>query len=218
MPSELCDGSVREYLDKLASNLPAPGGGSGAALAGALGAALGSMVANFTVGKERFSDVEEQVQGSLSLLNELRGELMALVDEDVTAYEAVGAAYRLPRATEEERARRDEAIEEALQAAAGVPQRIVRAATAAVKAAGDLTDIGNPNLISDVGCAVRLAQAAVDCAWLNVVVNLVLIRDADFVAQMQSEMDQLRAEARPLADQVFEKVVAKITQSGVSYH
>ena len=212
MPAKLTDGPVREYLDRLAGNLPAPGGGSGAALAGALGAALGSMVANFTVGKGKFADVEEQVRACLDRLEAERAELMVLVDEDVTAYEAVGGAYGRPRSTDEERARRDEAIQAALKQAAGVPRRIVLAAAEAVRAAGELTDTGNPNLISDVGCAVRLAQAAVECAWLNVEVNLVLIRDEEFVTRLRAEVDAARADARTLADQVFGQVAARITK------
>jgi len=213
MPTQLMDGPGREYLDRLAADLPAPGGGSGAAFAGALGAALGSMVANFTVGKEKFAAVEQQVRGCLHRLEAQRAELMALVDEDVKAYEAVGGAYGMPRSTDEERARRDEAIQAALRQASDVPRRIVLAGVAVVRAAAELTDIGNPNLISDVGCAVRLAQAAVECAWLNVEVNLVLIRDEAFVARARTEVEAARAEARSLADQVFGQVAARITKS-----
>ena len=153
-------GTVDKYVGDLASNLPAPGGGSGAALAGALGNALAAMVGNFTIGKDKFADVEDQVQGILEGLGTVRERLLELVDEDVAVYGKVSAAYKLPRDTDEQKAERSEAIENACKAAAGVPRAIAEACDRSIELAAELCDIGNPNLISDVGCAVKLAEAS----------------------------------------------------------
>ncbi|NIM05317.1 MAG: methenyltetrahydrofolate cyclohydrolase, partial [Armatimonadetes bacterium] len=159
---------ITTYLDDLASNKPAPGGGSGAALAGALGAALGSMVANFTVGKEKFAAVEERAKTALGECERLRGELTNLIQADVEAYGKYAEASRLPRDTEEQKARRRAAIQEAMKGAAAVPMEVCRKGRELLKVCQELLEIGNPNLVSDVGCAAELAFAAIGSALLNV--------------------------------------------------
>ncbi|MBM3498505.1 MAG: cyclodeaminase/cyclohydrolase family protein [Armatimonadetes bacterium] len=204
------NGSVGGYVADLASNLPAPGGGSGAALAGALGNALASMVGNFTVGKEKFADVEDQVQRILGELNEVRERLLALVDLDVAVYSQVGTAYKLPRETDEQKARRSAAIEDACKTAAGVPRAIAECCDRTIALAAELCDIGNPMLISDVGCAVKLAEAARHCAWLNVAINLSSIKDEAFKAEMQEALDGPGRKSHELADTTWRKVVERI--------
>jgi len=202
--------SIDGYVRDLASNLPAPGGGSGAALAGALGAALAAMVANFTVGKEKFADVDERVRGLLAELDAVRERLLQLVDEDVASYTQVSAAYKLPRATDEEKAAREAAIQEACQAAAGVPRTIAETCDRCIALAAELCDIGNPNLISDVGCAVRLAEAARHCAWLNVAINLSVIKDEAFKAELQRALDEPGRKSHAQAEETWHKVVKHI--------
>ncbi len=202
--------SIDTYVHDLASNLPAPGGGSGAALAGALGAALAAMVANFTVGKEKFADVEEQVQGILNDLDAVRERLLQLVDEDVASYTQVSAAYKLPRVTDEEKAAREAAIQEACKVAAGVPRAIAETCDRCIALAAELCDIGNPNLISDVGCAVRLAEAARHCAWLNVAINLSVIKDEAYKADLQRALEEPGRRSHTLAEETWHKVVKHI--------
>jgi len=208
--SDYRHGSIDQYVHDLASNLPAPGGGSGAALAGALGAALAAMVGNFTVGKEKFADVDDRVRAILQGLDEVRERLLELVDADVASYTQVGAAYKLPRDTDEQKAAREAAIQEACQAAAGVPRAIAEACDRCIELAAELCDIGNPNLISDVGCAVRLAEAARHCAWLNVAINLSVIKDEAFKAEMQEALEEPGRKSHALADETWRKVVHRI--------
>jgi formiminotetrahydrofolate cyclodeaminase len=201
---------VDKYVEDLSSNLPAPGGGSGAALAGALGNALAAMVGNFTVGKEKFADVEDRVADILRKLDANRERLLQLVDEDVAVYSKVSEAYKLPRDTDEEKAQRSEAIEAACKQAAGVPRAIAEACDRTIELAAELCDIGNPNLISDVGCAVRLAEAARHCAWLNVAINLAFIKDEAFKQEMQTALDEPGRTSHKLADETWSKVVKAI--------
>ena len=204
------NGSVDAYVSDLAANLPAPGGGSGAALAGALANALASMVGNFTVGKEKFADVEADVQRILDELGAVRERLLALMDLDVAVYSQVGTAYKLPRDTDEQKARRSAAIEDACKMAAGVPRAIAECCDRTIALAAELCDIGNPMLISDVGCAVKLAEAARHCAWLNVAINLSSIRDEAFRAEMQEALDVPGRKSHELADTTWKKVVQQI--------
>jgi len=199
---DYASGPMRTYVDDLASNKPAPGGGSAAALVGALGAAAASMAANFTVGREKYADVEPQVAAALDALNELRGQLLGLVDEDVKAYSTVGPAYGMPRGTDEERAARAEAIQAALKVAVGVPIRVCGAALAALKQCEALVGICNRMLVSDVAVGAILAEAAWRAGRINVEINLGAMNDEAFVTDTRARIEADGAEARAIHDRV----------------
>jgi len=201
------------YLDSLASGQPTPGGGSAAALVGALGAALNSMIANFTVGREKYAAVEEEVRARLAESERLRGELQRLTQADTEAYGGVSAAYKLPKSTEEEKAARAAAIEEALKASAAVPLAATRCAHAVLKAAASLVDKGNPNLITDVGVAAKFALAALECAVLNVEINLVSLKDQAYVNGIADELKPLIRESETLGREVWEKVILAVRKA-----
>jgi len=194
------------YLDALASGEPTPGGGSAAALVGALGAALNSMVANFTVGKEKFAAVEADVRTLLAQSEKLRAELQRLTQADTEAYGQYAAASKLPRSSDEEKAARAAAMQQALRAAAEVPRAAAGAAHQVIKIAAELVDKGNPNLITDVGVAAKFALAAMECAELNVEINLAYIKDAEFVATCRKDIAPLLEEGARLAREVWAKV------------
>jgi formiminotetrahydrofolate cyclodeaminase len=198
--------ALKNYTDALASGEPTPGGGSAAALVGALGAALDSMVANFTVGREKFAAVEEEVQGLLATSEQLRAELERLTQADTEAYGRVATAQRMPRATEEEKRARSAAVQEALKAAAEVPRAAVRACCEVIEVAAALVTKGNPNLITDVGVAARFAAAAMECAALNVEINLAYIKDESYNASCRKEMAPLLHAGMRLGQEVWEKV------------
>jgi formiminotetrahydrofolate cyclodeaminase len=204
--------SVDGYVRDLASDLPAPGGGSAAALAGALGTALAAMVANFTKGKAQFAAVQREIRDVLKDLDDLREQLLELVDEDVEVYQRLSAAYRMPRETEGQQQRRKEAVEYACKRAAGVPKAIAEACDRVIELAAQLCEIGNPNLISDVGCAVRLAAAARHCAWLNVAINLSVIEDEQFHAKMHEALDEAGRKSSEVAEETWRKVVQQIVK------
>lgn len=159
------------FLDELAAGTPTPGGGSAAAHTAAAGAALVAMVGRLTVGKKKYKAVEPQVWPLIERAEEIRHELEALVREDAAAFEAVMAARRLPKATEEQKAARGQAIVEATRQAAQVPLRTARLAVEVLDLAGQMAAIGNPNAVTDAGTAAALAQAALTGAALNVRIN-----------------------------------------------
>ncbi len=198
------------YLDVLASGQPTPGGGSAAALVGALGAALNSMVANFTVGREKFAAVEEEVRALLSRSEGLRAELQRLTQADTEAYRVVSAAYKMPRETEEQKAARDQAIQEALKQAAAVPMAAARACHAVLEIAAALVDRGNPNLISDVGVAAKFALSGLECAVLNVEINLASIKDEAFVRSRIEELTPMVRESEVRGREVWDRVLRQI--------
>ncbi len=171
--------SITSFLDQLASSAPTPGGGSVAALCGAISAALGSMVANLTLGREKYRDVEPEVRLALERAEQLRSRFLELIDEDITAYGALSAAYRLPKSTVEEQAARSSQIQAALTGAAEAPLRMVEQARQALELCQALASIGNPNVISDVGVAAITAYAALESGALNVLINLKTMKDRE---------------------------------------
>ena len=167
----------QDYFDDLAAKKPAPGGGSAAAAAGALGVSLLSMVANFTIGKEKYKDVEAEIQQILDTAEKSRAELQKLIDEDVAAYQKVSAAYKMPKDTEEDKRARTEAIQTALKDAMAVPLAICRNLFEAARLCEPLLEKGNINLVSDVGVAAEFIASGFAAALLNVEINLSGIKD-----------------------------------------
>jgi formiminotetrahydrofolate cyclodeaminase len=201
------DGSVQALLDELAGSSATPGGGSAAALAGAMGAALLSMVCNLTIGKKQFAAVEDELRGVLEEAEALRRQLTGLADADTRAFDRVMAAYRLPKETEEERATRQAAIQRALQAATQVPLETAATCAAIVKLTARVIAKVNPNALSDAGTAALLAEAGLRGAQLNVGINLTSIRDPDFVQEKQKGLNQVLSGATQEKERVFSYVV-----------
>lgn len=204
------DKTVRDYVLAAASREPVPGGGSVAALGGALGAALTSMVCNFTAGNPKYAAVETEIQRILAGAEDLREQLLRLVDEDTAVYAKVTAAYKLPRATDDEKAARRAAIQEALVSAAEVPMAIARASREVALLCRDLVSIGNPNLVSDVGVAVVLAEAALRGAALNVEINAAGIKDQAVADRLRSFVASALPEIAGLKEEVMAKTLAII--------
>ena len=198
--------TVQDYCKRLASNEPTPGGGSGAAVAGALAAASAAMAANFTVGKKKFTDVQADIERILEVLNTQQQRLLELADADAEAYSKVGAAYGLPRDTDAEKDTRQQAIQEALMAAAEVPVAVAEACAAFIALLPELADKCNPNLISDVGVGAQLGSAALAAAQLNVEVNLAFIKDEDYNADKRQRLGRLMVDSDSAADIAIEKV------------
>ena len=198
--------TVREYTQRLASNQPTPGGGSAAAVVGALAVASAAMAANFTVGKKKFADVQADVERILAILDEQQQALLDLADADADAYSKVGAAYGMPRDTDAEKEARQQAIQEALMAAAEVPMGVVEACAAVIAVLPELADKCNPNLISDVGVGAELGLAALRAAQLNVEVNLAFIKDEGYIAEKRARLAQLMTDSAGAADIAIKKV------------
>lgn len=196
--SNLTDLKSTEFLTALASSAPAPGGGGGAAMAGALAAALASMVANLTIGKEKFAQQEPEVKALLEETEEERQRLLRLVEDDAAVFNSFMSCYKLPKATEEEKAARANAIRSAAKQAAEVPLAIARASYKVLTLAERLVRIGNPGVITDGACSALLARAALRCAEYNVRINLGLTKDETYNQSVQEELNNLLKTAEEL--------------------
>ena len=196
--SKLTDLKSTEFLTALASSAPAPGGGGGAAMAGALAAALASMVANLTIGKEKFAQQEPEVKALLEETEEERQRLLRLVEDDAAVFNSFMSCYKLPKATEEEKAARANAIRSAAKQAAEVPLAIARASYKVLTLAERLVRIGNPGVITDGACSALLARAALRCAEYNVRINLGLTKDEAYNQSVQEELNNLLKTAEEL--------------------
>jgi formiminotetrahydrofolate cyclodeaminase len=207
---KLTDKPVTNFLDELASNAPAPGGGSVAALGGALGAALISMVCNLTLGKKGYEEVQGDIEDLLAQSEALRQELTELLEQDVAAYTAYSLAAKLPRNTDEEKAERTKAVQAALKNATMVPMRIAEAAVQVMDLCMPTAEKGNKWAVSDAGVAVLMAEAALRSAALNVLINLGSIKDEAFVAEKRAHLDGLLAGKSIVRDQIYDYVVSRL--------
>ena len=204
------DSTIAEFLDDLASERPAPGGGGAAAVGGAIGAALVSMVANLTIGKKNYEAVSEDLKAVNAKAEALRAELTHAIEEDVAAFNAVMGAYGLPRASEDEKAKRTAAIQAALKEATLAPLRAVKACFEVIRLSEEAADKGNLNVISDAGVAVLAANAGLRSAALNVFINAKAIKDREFAGQQLSEVNALLAQAAQMTESVYQTVRGKI--------
>ena len=193
--------SLKSYLNKLASKSPTPGGGSAAALLGALAAGLVSMVANFTVGKPKYKRVEKSVVRILAHAEKLREKLGQLTEEDSLVYTKVSEAYRLPEGKE-----RDKAMQKALCQASEVPFDVASLSFQLLKLNEELVEKGNRNLISDVGVSCIFSLAALETAALNVEINLAGIKNKEFVTKKRKALQSLLKEGKKIEERVKEKV------------
>jgi glutamate formiminotransferase/formiminotetrahydrofolate cyclodeaminase len=206
----LTDKKVSNFLDELASNSPTPGGGSVAALAGALGAALISMVGNLTVGKKKYEDVEEDIKKIISSSEKLRYELSQLIEEDVKAFNNFMATYKMPKETKDEKKMRTEKIQEALVKAAKVPLKTAYKCLDIMILSQEAAEKGNVNVISDAGVAVLMAEAALESAILNVKINLRTIKDEKVRTELSSSIKELLLKEKGQKEKVLEIVEKKI--------
>jgi len=204
------EGTVESYLNKLAGADPEPGGGSAAALAGALGAALVSMVANLTLGKEKFAAVQDDVAELKKKSETLRAELEELVTLDALAYREVAAAMKMPKDTDERKEQRRQVMQVALKGAAEVPLKVAEAAVEVARLSLPAAEKGNPNAVSDAGVAVLLADAAAHSAALNARINLVWIEDEDVKRGTWARIEAILSETGRMRDVVLAVTYSKI--------
>jgi len=201
---------IQGFMDKLASKSPEPGGGSVAALTGALGAALVSMVANLTLGKEKYKDVQPQIELLLKDSEKLRAEMQDLIQKDTEAYGALSAVYKMPKNTDEEKVARTLKMQEALKKACQVPFDIGLKSLEVAKLAGRAADIGNVGAVSDAGVAVLLAQACAQSSALNVKINVNSIKDEaynkDTWTRMQDVLKQVAALEKSVMETTYKKM------------
>ena len=208
--TELANLPIHQFLSDLASSAPTPGGGTAAAVAGAMGAGLAEMVTALTLAREKYAASHEAMRPIARAAAAAREELLALAREDAQAYDEVVAARRLAKDTDEQKAHREERISAANRRAAEVPLRTARAAARLLEAMPELAEKGNPNAASDAGAAALLLEAAAQAALLNVAINLPGVSDQGFVEETRREAEDLQAAARKLRSAVLESIRRKI--------
>ena len=197
---KIADKTCVDFVEVLSSKEAVPGGGGAAALVGAIGMALGSMVCNLTIGKKKYAEYEESVKEILSKAGKLE------IDDDAECFLPLSKAYGLPKETEEEKRIKAETMEKALKVACEVPLNIVRVCYEAIKLHEDLVDKGSRLAISDVGVGVQCLRAAILGGQLNVVININSIQDKEYVNKVKTEVDKLVEDGVKICDEVYAKV------------
>lgn len=198
------------FFSELESSKPAPGGGSAAAATAATGAALAGMVCNFTIGKKKFAEFEEELGGILARTEKLREKLASAVDRDTEAYNLFSEALSLPKDTDEEKAVRKAAMQQAARGAMEVPREVVSNALAALREVERIVEIGNPNLITDAGCSALFLLAGLRGARLNVLINLPSLGDEDLAGEVKTEVNRALEKAVELEKKIMQAVDNKV--------
>lgn len=199
--------SSREFAALLASKNPVPGGGGAAALVAALGVALNSMVANFSMGKKKFIDVKEKHEDLLKRGEALRERLVDLVDKDALVFEPLSKAYVMPANTEEEKVAKDIELQKCLKVACSAPMETLELTFDAIKMHEEILSLSSKNIISDVGVGVQCLKAALNSAYLNVLINLNSINDEIYIRKNKERAEKLLSEGNKIADEVYAKVL-----------
>ncbi|MEL5894558.1 cyclodeaminase/cyclohydrolase family protein [Bacteroides sp. GD17] len=201
---------VKEFLNKVAGSDPVPGGGSIAALNGAIASALAAMVANLTIGKKGYEPHEELMRYISEVAMRQKDTFVADIDRDSEAYDGVFACFKMPKATDEEKAARSAAIQEATKHAALVPMQVARNAYELMPIIADVARLGNRNAVTDACVAMMSARSAVLGALMNVRINLGSLKDKEFVAKLQAEADELErlacAQEKELLDEINQEL------------
>ena len=201
---------IEVFLDELASSASTPGGGGAAAIMGAMGAALISMVCNLTVGKKKYAGVEEELKEVLVQAESLRARLTNMIQADVEVFNRVMASYRLPKGTDEEKAARSAEIQEALKAATDVPLECAKACAEVIALSRTAAEKGNLNVISDAGVAVMAGYAALKSAALNVNINIGGIRDPGFADSRRQQLIEVLDGCGCDTDEIYKIVEGKL--------
>lgn len=198
--------SCEGFAEKLASRDSVPGGGGAAALAGALGAALASMVGNLTTGKKKYAAYEEDIQRILISAEELRLQLLGCVDKDAEAFAPLARAYGIPK----DDPGRAEIMEQALNLACSVPLEIIRLCVKALALLEELAEKGSTLAVSDVGCGATMCRAAAESASLSVYINTKAMQNRTAAAEIEAETENLVKHCVTKADSIFEEVSNKL--------
>ncbi len=198
--------SLVAFSDALASKDPVPGGGSVAALAGALAASLTEMVANLTIGKKKYAGAEETMVEIAREMSVARKELLDLIDRDAESFDGVMAAFKMPKETEDEKTRRKEAIQAATKEATEVPLGVAEAAFHLIPAIDSVIEQGNQNAVTDGAVAMMMTRTAVLGALYNVAINLDGLEDEPYVADKRKRVQELREQIVRREAEILSKV------------
>ena len=202
----VADMRVEEFSDVLSSKAPVPGGGGASAVAAAVGASLGQMVASLTLGKKRYADVQGRIEELIPRFEAVRDELLVLADEDAKAFEPLSRAYGLPKGTEEERAHKAEVMEAALRSACEPPLKIMEKTCEAIDLVDEISRIGTRIAISDAGAGATLLSAALKAVSLNIFINAKSMADREYAEDLLSHTQEMLDEGCKKADDAYVRV------------
>ena len=202
--------SIEEFTEELSSKAAVPGGGGAAALVGALGAALGGMVASLTLGKPKYAAVEEEMAVLKDGACRLQNELLALVGKDAEVFAPLAAAYGMPAGTDGEKAEKERVMQACLKQASLAPLEMMEKCGETLLLLEQFAAKGSALAVSDAGCGAALSRAAMQAAWLNVRINARLIKDEGFAADIDERGRALLGRGLPLADRIYADVEAKL--------
>ena len=216
MSYDFTEKSVKEFIAELSGGAPVPGGGGASALVGAVGAALGGMVASVTLANKRYADVKEEMSALKSEAEAIQGELLRLIDKDAEVFAPLAKAYGMPADTDEERAAKEKAMETSLIEAARVPLEMMRKIAEAEALMDRLADKGSRLMVSDAACGAIICQAGIRAAWLNVRVNTKLIKDEEIAAGFNKEGESIVKESIAHAEEIYSRVSERFEDSRVN--
>src|SRR5437764_2974591 len=202
--------NLRQFCNETLSDSPAPGGGSVAALMGALGVSLGGMVANLSAGKRGWDDKLEYFSNWAVKAQQLKDELLALVDEDTAAFNKVMDAFALPKESAEEKAARTTAIEQANKYAAEIPLKVMETAAKSYELLGEMAEKGNPASVSDVGVGALATRACIEGAALNVRINLAQLKDEKFKTALLKKAEQISTDSDTQSKKISQVVGSRL--------
>ena len=207
---KLAELTVTEFADLLASDAPAPGGGSAAALEGAIGAALTAMVCGLTKGKKKFAEFNDlAVEAEVKALA-LKDRFIDVMDRDTEAFNVVSAAFGMPKATDEEKAARSAAIQKGLEGCTATPFEMMEIALETLELTDSILGKSNDSAASDLGVSALSLRAAIQGAWLNVLINIGSLKNKELAEDYRVKGEALLAKALPLADKIYAEVVTML--------
>ena len=204
---KLAELKTAEFVDLLASDAPAPGGGSAAALEGALGAALTAMVCGLTVGKKKYAEFQELAEEAQKKATDLKARFVDVMDRDTEAFNVVSAAFGMPKATDEEKAARSAAIQKGLEGCTKTPFEMMELAVETLELTASILGKSNDSAASDLGVSALSLRAAIQGAWLNVLINIGNLKNKELAEDYRKKGEALLAKALPLADEIYDTVV-----------
>lgn len=207
---KLVEMQINDFIAVLGSDTPAPGGGSASALAAAQGIALTKMVTELTIGKKKYAEFEDEIELLQKKAKSLQEGLLRAINEDTEAFNQVSAVFGLPKTTEEEKKARREAMQSALKGAAVTPFSMMEKIVDALKVTQAAVGKSNTNAASDLGVAALNLKAALQGAWLNVLINLASIKDEMFVRQYRKAGESLVEEGSKIADATYQQILESL--------
>ncbi len=204
---KLVEMTVSQFADVMASDAPAPGGGSASALNGAIGAGLAAMVCALTVGKKKYVEFEDLAKETEGKALALKDKFVAIIDTDTEAFNAVSAVFTMPKDTDEQKAARKAAMLEALKGCTVSPYQMMELAAEALELVSSLVGKSNATAASDLGCAALNLKSAIQGAWLNVCININGMADQAFADEYRAKGQALLDKALPMADAAYQAIL-----------